>query len=210
MSGDRLGPGWLADQLPRALSDDHFTRQFLRIFEDVGDSVRRNVVAFEHDLDVGLAPMEFVRWMAGWLALVAPESLPERRQKDLLVAAGAGWRRRGTKAAVVRLLESATGSQVEIDDGGGVFDEGEAPPNAKSVVVRLHDRGGLTDEQLLELLRLEVPASATVRLEPGDANDAATASSPESPDAPTADAAEPSAPEAGEPSGPAGAPQEDQ
>ena len=165
MTGEHLAPGWLADQLPRALSEDELTRRFVRIFEDVGDSVRSKVVAFEHDLDTGLAPMEFVRWMGGWLAISMPQSVPERRQRDLLAAAGASWRRRGTRAAVVSLLEAVTGSTVEIDDGGGVFDEGGAPPNRKAVTVRLGGRGGLTDEQLLELLRLEVPANVTVALE---------------------------------------------
>jgi phage tail-like protein len=162
---ERFAPGWLADQLPRALSEDHLTRQFLRIFEDVGESVRRNVVAFEHDLDVALGPMEFVRWMGSWLALAVPPSLPEPRQRELVAAAGAMWRRRGTMPAVVRLLEAVTGSAVEIDDGGGVFQEGGAPPNRRAVVVRLESRGGLTDEQLLELLRLEVPANASVEVE---------------------------------------------
>jgi phage tail-like protein len=170
VSADRLAPGWLADQLPRVLSDDHFTRRLLQIFEDVADSVRRSVVAFEHDLDVALAPMEFVRWIGGWLALTAPESLPEVRQRRLIANAGATWRRRGTKAAVGGLLETVTGATVEIDDGGGIFDDGAAPPNRRSVVVRLESRGGLTDEQLLDLLRLEVPAHATVELEvTGDA-----------------------------------------
>jgi phage tail-like protein len=161
----RFAPGWLVEQLPRALSDDPFTRQFLRIFEDVAESVRRNVIAFEHDLDVALGPMEFVRWMGGWLALTAPASLSEPRQRELVAAAGAMWRRRGTKPAVVRLLEAVTASTVEIDDGGGVFEEGGAPPNRKAVVVRLESRGKLTDEQLLELLRLEVPANATLELD---------------------------------------------
>lgn len=179
MTTERFAPGWLADQLPRVLADDHLTRQFLRIFEDVAESVRRNVLAFEHDLDVALGPMEFVRWMGGWLALAVPRSLPEQRQRELVAAAGAMWRRRGTKPAVVRLLEAMTASAAEIDDGGGIFEEGAAPPNQRAVVVRLESRGGLTDEQLLELLRLEVPANATVELE--------VAGGPEAPAEPSED-----------------------
>lgn len=181
MTTQRFAPGWLAEQLPRALSDDPFTRRFLRIFEDVAESVRRNVIAFEHDLDVALGPMEFVRWMGGWLALTAPASLPEPRQRELVAAAGAMWRRRGTKPAVIRLLEAVTASSVEIDDGAGVFEEGGAPPNRKAVVVRLGGRGGLTDEQLLELLRLEVPANTTLELDvtPDRLDDPPAATTPE-------------------------------
>lgn len=167
MTSSPLAPGWLADQLPRPLSEDHLTRQLLRIFEDVGASVRRPVVSFGHDLDVGLAPMEFVRWIGEWLALAVPVSLSDQRQRDLLAAAGATWQLRGTRAALARLLETITGDAAEIDDGGGVFPEGEAPPNLKKVVVDLAARGGLTDEQILEFVQREVPANVTVELRVG-------------------------------------------
>jgi phage tail-like protein len=160
-------PGWLANQLPRALSEDHFTRNLLRIFEDVGDSVRRPVLSFANNLDAGLAPMEFIRWMGDWLALTVPASLSEQRQRDLLSVAGAMWKLRGTRAALVRLLETITGDAVEIDDGGGVFGEGEAPPNSKRVVIDLAARGGLSDEQILEFVRRETPANVTVELRVG-------------------------------------------
>jgi phage tail-like protein len=167
MTSPPLAPGWLADQLPHPLADDHLTRQLLRIFEDIGASVRQPVVSFAHDLDVELAPMEFIRWMGEWLALAVPTSLSDQRQRDLLAAAGATWQLRGTRAALARLLETITGEAVEIDDGGGVFGEGEAPPNLKRVVVDLAARGGLTDEQILEFVRREVPANVVVELRVG-------------------------------------------
>lgn len=164
MTPSATAPGWLADQLPRALSEDHFTRNLLRIFEEVGDSVRRPVLSFVHNLDAGLAPMEFVRWMGDWLALALPVSLPEERQRELLAVAGAMWKLRGTRGALARLLETITGDAVQIDDGGGIFGEGEAPPNLKRVVIDLVARGGLTDEQILEFVRRETPANVTVEL----------------------------------------------
>jgi phage tail-like protein len=167
MTTSTIADGWLADQLPRPLSEDHFTRQFLRIFEDMASSVRARVVSFEHDLDAGVAPVEFVRWMGQWLAVPVQPFLPEERQRALVAAAGALWKRRGTAQGLRGLLEALTGAEVEIDDGGGVFGEGEAPPNLKKVVVRVSDRGNLTEEQLLDFVRLEIPANAAVEIAAG-------------------------------------------
>jgi phage tail-like protein len=164
MTTTTIADGWLADQLPQPLAEDHFTRQFLRIFEDVASSVRARVVDFEHVLDPGLAPVEFVRWMGQWLAVPVQPFLAEERQRALVAAAGALWKRRGTKQGLSGLLEALTGAEVEIDDGGGVFTESEAPTNTKKVIVRVQDRGGLTDEQLVDFIRLEVPANAVVEL----------------------------------------------
>lgn len=164
MTTNAVASGWLADQLPHPLSEDHFTRQFLRIFEDVASSVRTRVTSFQHDLDAGVAPVEFVQWMGQWLAVGVQPFIAEERQRALVAAAGALWKRRGTKVGLQGLLEALTGSEVSIDDGGGVFSEGEAPPNAKKVVVSLSDRGGLTDEQLLDFVRVEIPANATVEV----------------------------------------------
>lgn len=164
MTQDAMAPGWLADQLPRPLAEDHSTRQMLRIFEEVGASVRGRAISFRHDLDVGLAPIEFVRWMGEWLALAAPPSLPEPRVRDLVSAAGATWKWRGTTKGLTRLLETITGGTVEIDDGGGVFGEGQAPPNQKKLVVRLSERGGIGDDEILAFVRLEVPANVSVEI----------------------------------------------
>jgi phage tail-like protein len=162
-----MQPGWLADQLPRRLADDPLTRQVMRIFEDIGQSVRLPVLSFAHNLDAGLAPMEFVRWMGQWLALSVPASLSEQRQRDLLATVGATWKLRGTKGSLARLLATVTGDTADVDDGGGVFGEGEAPPNQKKVVVDLATRGEMTDEQIIDFIRLEVPANVSIDLRVG-------------------------------------------
>ena len=167
MTTTGIAEGWLADQLPQPLSEDHFTRQFLRIFEDIASSVHARVVGFEHGLDAGLAPVELVRWIGQWLAVPVQPFLAEERQRALVAAAGALWKRRGTKQGLLGLLAALTGGEVEIDDGGGVFAEGDAPPNTKKMVVRVADRGGLTEDQLLDFVRLEAPANAVVELATG-------------------------------------------
>ena len=77
MNGDGWRAGWLVEQLPRPLAEDNFTQQFVGIFEEVAGGVRERVVGFRHDLDVRVAPPEFVRWMGTWLGLLLDPSLPE-------------------------------------------------------------------------------------------------------------------------------------
>jgi phage tail-like protein len=165
MNGTR--PGWLAEQLPRPLAEDHFTRQFLRIFEDLAGDVRRRVDGFRDYLDVRLAPAEFVRWMGGWLGLAVDPSLPEEHQRSLVMAAGPLFPWRGTRRGLQGLLEALTRAPVQIEEGGGVFVEGQAPANPGRIVIKLTETGGLNEQHLLDLARLEIPANASVELRVG-------------------------------------------
>jgi phage tail-like protein len=160
-------PGWLARELPRPLAEDEFTLRFLRIFEEVAGDIRVRIAEFTDDLDPGLAPPEFVRWMAGWLGLALDPSLPEEQQRSLVRAAGPLFPLRGTKTGLQRLLEAFTRSDVEVGDGGGVYAAGGAPPASNQVTIRVSSAGGLSEQQLLELVRLEIPATAVVDLRVG-------------------------------------------
>ncbi len=159
--------GWLARELPRPLAEDEFAARFVGIFEDVGGGIRARIAEFTRDLDPGLAPPQFVRWMAGWLGLALDPSLPEEQQRSLVRAAGPLFPLRGTKKGLQGLLEAFTRSNVEISDGGGVFREGAAPPASNQVVIRVSSAGGLSELHLLELVRLELPATAVVDLRVG-------------------------------------------
>lgn len=167
MNGNGPHPGWLADQLPRVMAEDHFTRQFLRIFEEIAGGVRNRVTGFEHDLDVGLAPAEFVRWMGAWIGLALDPSMPEEHQRGVVRAAGALFPFRGTRRGLQGLLEALTRASVEVTDNGGVFRGGQAPTGSKSVVVKLADAGALSEQNLFDLVKLEIPADATFDLRLG-------------------------------------------
>ena len=91
-----LSPGWLADQLPRPLAEDDFTRRFVGIFEEIAGGFRDRADAFSHELDPGMASPEFVRWAAGWLGLQLDAGLDEARQRAVVKAAGALFPWRGT------------------------------------------------------------------------------------------------------------------
>ncbi len=158
------GPGWLAEQLPRPLAEDAFVARLVGLFDEVGGSLRARIDGVEHHLDPGLAPSPFVRWMATWIGVAVSSSLPEERQRSVLRAAGPllGWQ--GTTKGLAGLLGALTGGAVEIRDGGGVYREGEAHPSDHTVRIRLEQSGGIDEQQLLALVRAEVPADALVEL----------------------------------------------
>jgi phage tail-like protein len=156
--------GWLVEQLPRPLAEDGFASRLVGMLEEVADSVRGRIDGIEHCLDPGLAPVELVRWMGGWLGLALEPTLPEERQRDVLAAAGALLAWRGTRRGLEGLLEAFTAAPVQVHDNGGVFPRGSAPPVDRRVTVRLESTGGLDEQQLLELIRAEVPADAEVEL----------------------------------------------
>jgi phage tail-like protein len=160
-------PGWLLRELPRPLAEDEFTGRFLRIFEDLAGGLRSRIDGFHQDLDPGLAPPEFLRWMAGWMGLALDASLPEEHQRSLVRAAGPLFPLRGTRRGLQGLLEAFTQSKVEVTDGGGVFAEGAAPEAANQVTIRVSSSGAISEEHLMELVLREVPATAVVDLRVG-------------------------------------------
>jgi hypothetical protein len=105
--------------------------------------------------------------MAGWLGMALDASLPEEHQRSLVRAAGPMFPLRGTKRGLQGLLEAFTQSKVEIADGGGVFAQGAAPPTTNQVTIRVSSSGAISEQHLLELVRLEVPATAVVDLRVG-------------------------------------------
>ena len=64
--------------------------------------------------DPGLAPPQFLPWLASWLNLTLDENWPEFKRRRLLCSAASLFRRRGTKAALQEYLEIYTGVHAQI------------------------------------------------------------------------------------------------
>lgn len=161
-------PGWLVDQLPRALAHDRFTRGFVGIFEEIADGIRSQIDALEYYVDVDTAPPGFVRWLGSWIGLDVEATLPEERQRAIVRVAGHLFTVRGTAQGLTALLEAVTGGEVRVVDGGGVWPAGEAPPNPRRILVRLTDTGGLDEVHLYRLIASELPVGTSVELRIGD------------------------------------------
>lgn len=154
----------MVDQLPRVLAQDHFVRGYVGLCDEIWSSVLERLDDLEWFLDVDVAPIGFVQWLGRWLGVVVDPTLPHDRQRALVRTAGRTLQWRGTRQRVEQLLSALTGADVEVHDGGGVFADDEPPRGTQRVVVRLAASGGLSEAQLLDVVRAEVPANATVDL----------------------------------------------
>lgn len=176
-----LAPGWLADQLPRALATDDFTRRFVGIFEEIGGDLRQRVDAMGSKLDPGVAPSEHLRWLASWFGRLLDDAVPEEQQRVAVHLAGPSLPWRSTRRGLRLLVESYIGAPAAVTDNGGVYLRGEWRPRPAVVRVVVPHTGGLTRDALADLIRGDLPVGAKLELVVG-------APPPEAPDAPlTAD-----------------------
>jgi phage tail-like protein len=158
---DRLGfgSGWLLANLPMSMQEDHLLARFVGLFEEMASTTRFAVEGTEHTADVTVTPAEVVRYLGAWVTAPAlHEQLPADVQRRIVRAAGSSLAWRGTAHALATLLEAVTGGWVDIDDAGCVSRDGEAPKERLPVVVRLERTGHLREDELVALIRAEVPA----------------------------------------------------
>ena len=97
-----------------------------------------------------LTPPAMVRWMAQWLGLpgIDPE-YSEAVQRRILATAAATLQLRGTTAGLTRLLELYSGGPVIVSEGGGIFEQGEAPVGPAWVVMEVPSTGLLEEADFL-------------------------------------------------------------
>ncbi|MGE3856401.1 MAG: hypothetical protein AB7G21_05550 [Dehalococcoidia bacterium] len=157
---------WLVEQLPRAMAEDHFLRQFVSLIQEIATDLRQRVDDIPSFVDVQEAPEPFVRWMGQWLGLtvepvIADDVERERRLRRLVEEVGSLFVRRGTRAGLEGLLTAITGEAAHVDDTGGVFRSGQAAPNTKHAVVYLNGTGGIDEQALLRLVSAEIPVDVS-------------------------------------------------
>lgn len=114
-----------------------------------------HVAGIEWLSDVDLAPDNIVEWMIGWVGVDLDEAMPPRRSRAILRAAGASFASRGTIPGLKTFLHGITGMDVEVADDGGVFSEGPAPDNNKTLEVTLTSDGAGSDQDLIALFEKE-------------------------------------------------------
>ena len=95
-------------------------------------------------------------------------SLPDEVQRRIVREYGQMLQWRGTAMGLRHLLEMITEEPAEIIDSAGVFAEGEAPENPGHVSIRVVSSGWTTEDDLLDLVRAELPAAVSFELTVGD------------------------------------------
>jgi phage tail-like protein len=156
---------WLIHQLPVGMVEDEFLVRFLSIFQDVATTVLDEIDSLPHMFDATVAPPAMVRTLGRWIGLewVDP-SLPDALQRRIVREYFSLLRWRGTKRGMRQLLELISDAPATVEETGGIYQEGESPPDVGHVVLRVRSTGWATDADLLRIVRAELPASVTFEL----------------------------------------------
>lgn len=160
---------WLVDQLPLAMLEDEFLERFLGIFQELADTFMLQVDNIEHAVDTTVAPDRMVRALGAWIGVPPIDpSLPDEVQRRIVREHGQMLQWRGTGLGLRHLLEMITDAPAEIHDSGGVYEEGQAPENPAHVRIKVTSSGWTTEDDLLDLVRSELPAAVSFELSVGD------------------------------------------
>jgi phage tail-like protein len=160
---------WLSHQLPVGMTDDDFLMRFLEIFQTVTDTVFHQIDTLPHMFDPAVAPDQMVRLMSRWLGLeLVDSSLDDALQRQIVMEYSQLLKWRGTRWGMQHMLEVITDDEVTVEDSGGIYPEGEAPRAAPHVRIAVQSTGWATEEDLLVMVRTELPASVTFELRIGD------------------------------------------
>jgi phage tail-like protein len=153
--------------LEDAGSGDPFLPRFLRIFEEISASLQDRIDGVEHQLDIGLADLRFVRWLGSWIGLDVDSSLPDAVQRRLVGAAGRWLAMRGTVTGLQGFVGDATGAPCRVLDAGGVFPAGQPCSFGPEVTVHVEHLGQLTPDQMQALIAQQLPAGSVASIEVG-------------------------------------------
>lgn len=158
-------PRWLVDQLPVGMAQHDFFVRFVGIFQELSSTLLDDADMVEHVADVTVTPVPMLEALAAWIGVDSVDaSLPEDLQRLLVRSSARSLARRGTADGLRDFVQMLSGGPATIDDGGGIWREGEAPNDVAWVRIEVENTGHLTDSEFVALLRDEVPAHVRVEL----------------------------------------------
>lgn len=156
---------WLIQQLPVGMLEDEFLVRFLSIFQDVANTVAHQVDTLRHMFDPDVAPPSMVRALGSWIGVHWIDStLPAELQRRIVTEYANLLRWRGTRRGMAILLEVISGAPATVTDSGGVFGDGDAPRMAPHVRMEVESTGWASADDLVRIVRSELPASVTFQL----------------------------------------------
>jgi phage tail-like protein len=162
----------LGDLLPGVYLEDHFARGFTEGLDPGLAPVFLTLDCLEAYVDPRLTPLDFLPWLGTWVGYDVDETLPEQRRRAVVAEAARLHHRHGTRGGLVRLLEVATGGDVEVRESGGTrwsAVPGAEPPGYPEpglhVIVRVPDPADLDVVRVERLVREIRPAHLPFRVE---------------------------------------------
>ena len=114
-----VSPHPLGAFLPALYQEDEFAQRWTSGLDDVLAPIFSSLDNFEAYLDPGLAPADFLDWLATWMGLVADETWPVERRRAFVSSASELYRMRGTARGLAAHVQILSGGEVEIVEHGG-------------------------------------------------------------------------------------------
>lgn len=158
--------------LPMLYQDDDFALRFTSALDEVLAPALWALDDLDAYVDPGLAPPDFLEWLAGWLGIELDQTWPEERRRTMLAGAADLYRWQGTARAIGRLVEIHTGVVPAIAESGGVswsvVPGGKLPGDTDAwltVRVAVPDPGAIDTDRLERVLREAKPADVRLHLE---------------------------------------------
>jgi phage tail-like protein len=165
-------PQPIGERLPAVYLEDDFTQHFTGALDEVLAPVFVTLDCFASYLDPGLTPVDFLDWLASWVALGIDEAWPERQRRELVASAVELHRWRGTSRGLAAHARLLTGGEVDVLDSGGCTPsdrpDGLLPGTAAPEVVlrvRVADPGAVDQDRLHAAIADAVPAHVKVTVE---------------------------------------------
>ena len=162
-------PQWLLNQVPVGLLDSDFFVRFLSIFQEIADSLLADADNIENLPSLSVTPSGAVRWLGSWIGVTSIDpSLPDQLQRRIVDSAARTLGRRGTTSGLRFFLELVSAGAATIEEGGGVWQDGEAPTDTAWVRMRVESTGWLPEADFVALVKDEVPAHVRAELYIGE------------------------------------------
>lgn len=173
VSRPKRHPQWLVNQLPVGMLGSDFFVRFVSIFQEMSETLMDGADQVEHIADSTVAPTPLLPYLASWIDVQTVDpSLAEDVQRVILRSSARALALRGTRRGLEEYLRMlCTGGEVpsdpasvRVEDGGGVWAEGEAPDDVAWVTMHVPGTGHLSEDEFVALIRDEVPAHVRAEL----------------------------------------------
>ena len=167
-----LSPHPLGVYLPALYQEDQLAQAWLSGLDDVLAPIFSSIDNFDAYLDPGLAPADFLDWLATWMGLVADETWPIERRRAFVSSASELYRMRGTARGLGAHVQIFTGGDVEVvEQGGSAWSATSGAPLPGSgsfdmlVRIRVADPSTVDTTKIDALVAAAKPAHLTHRIE---------------------------------------------
>lgn len=158
-------PDWLLSQLPVGMLQSDFFVRFVSIFQELGGTLMDGADLVDHVADQTVTPVPMISHLASWIGVdTIDASLPEVLQRLVLSSSAKTMARRGTRAGLQQYLELLSGGPAAVEDGGGVWPEGDAPKDPAWLRMSVRSTGHLGEDEFVAMVRDEIPAHVRAEL----------------------------------------------